>query len=524
MHPPRGLVVAVCATLLVSVLSVATVPLAAAAPGTGFGADAYEQQAGDVVALDLSVPSGSTVSLAVAGPAYDVEATVVDVDGDGFVVVRLNTFAAGWRSTERVAYEAVGADRVAHVVRASPRRAVPLATGPYALELRGPIADRARLDLEAATFEAAVPRVAPRDAHPADSADVAALSPPNGTVAEGDWAVVTFHASGLGGVARLDEAPVTNLVYATESAANAESTHIVRHTLAANGSLSALTLDYDAGDGGIPDGLAGVSRATLDVGYDRDGDGAVDVDLTSAVSHVTLPRAGQVLVSFADAPPAVAGETLVVQLPVTNPDGRGGDAVALTVDGRRTNGTLEYGLAGSGALGNGLDLRLTPVAPDGRVGAARAVSPAVHEVFVDDTRDTLSVVFDTAVLGRGTYAATLALTPSNPRVSTPQTLTTTFSVVERRVTLDRPAPSFVVDGSRVPVQVDTTLAPGSELTLHVSSESTPGVLQVYVLTVGPDRTASVDVTLTDRLAGAEVRVVLRDDGHVVAGPHVGRPV
>jgi hypothetical protein len=47
---------------------------------------------------------------------------------------------------------------------------------------------------------------------------------------------------------------------------------------------------------------------------------------------------------------------------------------------------------------------------------------------------------------------------------------------------------------------------------------------VYVLTVGPDRTASVDVTLTDRLVGAEVRVVLRDDGHVVAGPHVGRPV
>lgn len=523
MHPSRGLVAVVCATLLVSVFSpVATAPVSAAS-GTGFGADAYEQEAGDVVEFDLSVPDGSTVSLAVGGPAYSTLVTVVDVDGDGFVVVRLNTFTAGWQATERVAYDAVGADRVAHVVRESPRRTTPLATGPYALELRGPVADRARLDLEAAAFEAAVPYAVPHDAHPAGPGDAGALTAPNGTIADGDWAVVTFHASGLSGVARLDDPPVTNLVYATESAASAASTHVVRHTLTTDGPVSTLTLDYDAGDRGVPNDLAGVSPDTLEVGYDRDGDGVVDVDLTTAVSHVTLPRSGQVTVSFTGAPPASAGDTLVLRLPVTNPDRSGADTVAFTVDGVRTVGTVEYGLAGSGALGNGLDLRLAPVTPDGHTGESRPVSPAVHEVFTDGTRDTVSVVFDTTTLDHGTYAATLSLTPANPRVSTPRTLTTTFTVVDRQVTLVRPASSFVLSVPTVPVDVTTTLAPGTELTLHVSSESTSNVLQVYVLTVGPDRTASVDVTLTERLTGGEVRFTVRDDGQPVAGPHVGRP-
>lgn len=523
MHSSRSLVAVVCATLLVSVLSLAATPPVSAAPGTGFGADTYEQQAGDVVHLDLSVPIGSTVSLAVDGPGYSTGVTVVDVDGDGLVVVRLNTFTAGWQATERVAYDAVGTDRVAHVVRESPRRTAPLATGPYALELRGPVEDRARLDLESAAFESAVPYAVPRGAHPAGPEDLATLTAPNATVAAGDWAVVTFHASGVGGVARLDDPPVTNLIYATESAVNAESTHVVRHTLTTDGPVSTLTLDYDAGDGGVPSELAGVSRATLGVGYDRDGDGIVDVDLTDAVSHVTLPRAGQVAVSLAETPPASAGDTLVLRLPVINPSRDGADTVSLTVDEERTVGTVEYGLAGSGALGNGLDLRLAPVTPDGRVGDSRPVSPVVHEVIADGTRDTLSVVFDTATLDRGTYAATLSLTPANPRVSTPRSLTTTFTAVDRRVTLVRPASSFVVDTPTVPVDVTTTLAPGTELTLHVSSEATPSVLQVYVLTVGPDRTASVEVTLSERLTGREIHLTVRDDGQPVAGPHVGRP-
>ncbi len=522
MHPSRALVAAVCATVLVSVLALAAVPPASAAPGSGFGAERYEQQAGDVVALDLSVPSGSTVSLVVVGPGYSARATVVDVNDDGLVVVRVNTFTAGWQATERVAYDAVGADRVAHVVRESPRRTAPLATGPYALALQGPVEDRARLDLTAATFDAAVPSVAPHDAHPAGPNDVASL-PSNGTVAAGDWAVVTFHASGIGGVARLDDAPAANLVYATESTPEAESTHVVRHTLATNASPSTLTIDYDAGDGGVPSDLVGVSHRTLAVGYDRDGDGDVDVDLAPAVSHVTLPREGQVTVSFTEAPPATAGDVLVARLPVTNPDRSGADAVAVTVDDRRTVGTVEYGLVGSGALGNGLDLRLAPVEANGSVGDASPVSPAVHEVFADSSRDTLSVVFDTALLDRGTYAATLSLTPANPRVSTARTLTTTFTVVDRRVTLVRPASSFAVDGPTVPVELTTTLAPGSELTLHVSSESAPNVLQVYVLTVEADRTASVDVTLSERLVGSEVRLVVRENDRAVAGPHVGRP-
>ena len=525
MYRSRALVVAVCVAVLTALLAPAAAsPVGAAdTAATGFGAGVYEQQAGDVVQFDLSVPNGSTTTLTVNGPAYHARAVAVDVDGDGHVVVRLNTFLAGWRATERSAYEAAGVDRIAGVSRESPQRSAPLATGPYALRLSGPVDDTAELELTAASFDAAVPYAVPADARPAGPADLRALAPPNRTVANGDWAVVTFHASGLGGVARPDDPPAANLVYATESAPGAASTHVVRHDVAVNGSPSTVALDYGAGDGGTPGGLAQVSEAALAVGYDTDGDGRVDVDVTPAIRHVTVPRSGTLSIALADAPPATAGDVLVVELPVRNPEVERADDVAVSVDGRRTVGTVEYGLAGSGALGNGLDLRLAPVSGGGSVGPAETVSPAIHEVVLDERRDTLSVVFDTRALDRGAHAATLSLTPANPTVSTPRSLTTTFTVVDRQVSFARPAPSFAVDGDAVSVAVETTLAPGSELTLHVTSQSSRSVLQVYVLTVDANRTAAVDVTLDARLADDEVRFVVRDDGAVVAGPRVGGP-
>ncbi|WP_380675246.1 hypothetical protein [Salinigranum sp. GCM10025319] len=519
---------ALCVAVLTALLApVSAVPVGAADTGTdtdaaGFGAAVYEEQAGDVARFDLSVPNGSTTTLTVDGPAYRTRLDVVDADGDGRVVVRLNTFLAGWRTVERSAYEAAGRDRVAGVTRESPRRSAPLATGPYALGLSGPVDDTARFDLTAATFDAAVPYAVPEDAHPTGATDLRGLDTPNGTVAASDWAVVTFHASGLGGVARLDDAPVRNLVYATDSASGEETTHVVRHGLAVNGSPSTLALDYGAGDGNVPDGLARVSEATLDVGYDTDGDGAADVDVTPSIAHVTVPRSGTVSIALADAPAADAGDDLVIELPVTNPETTGADDVALSVDGQRTIGTVEYGLAGSGALGNGLDLRLAPIDGDS-VGPSTPVSPAVHEVFLDERRDTLSVVFDTRVLDRGPHAATLSLTPAHPTVSTPRRLAATVTVVDRRTSFVRPPSSFTVEDETVPVELTTTLAPGSELTLHTSSRSTPNVLQVYVLRVEASRTASVDVRLASRLAGDEVRLAVRENGTVVAGPQVGRP-
>jgi hypothetical protein len=529
MNAARGLVAVVCAALLVSLVAPAAVaPAAATSVATpvpddelGFEEPVSEQAAGDVVRLALAVPGGSTATLAVGGPGYEARADVVDADGDGRVVVRLNTFAAGWRATEAAAYEAAGADRVVRVVRESPRRAAPLAPGPYALSLSGPVSDSARLDLSGATFDAAAPFPAPRDAHPGDAAGVRRLSTPNRTVAAGDWAVVTFHASGLGGVARLDDPPASNLVYAVESAPGARSTHVVRRPLAANASPASLRLDYDAGDGGVPGGLDRLAPDRIAVGYDTDADGGIDVDLAGAVSNVSVD-AGNVSVTLADVPAAAAGDALVVRLPVTNPARSGTDGVALTVDGRRTVGEVEYGLAGSGALGNGLDLRLAPVGADGSAGTARPVSPAVHEVIHDPRRDALSVVVDTRRLDRGSYAATLALTPANPTVSRPRTLTAGFDVVDRRVTLVRPAPDAATEAGALPVAVTTTLAPGTDLRLHVAATADPAALAVRTLTVDRNGTASTTVELGPRLAGAPVRVVVREGGRVVAGPRVVR--
>jgi hypothetical protein len=519
MSTGRTLAVTVCVLVLAGVLVPA--PVAAAPTDLGFEAAVYEEQAGDVVSIDTTVPNGSTVSLAVAGPAYDSRIRVVDVDGDGHVVVRLNTFLAGWQAVERRAYAAAGPDRVARVSRLSPRRAVPLATGPYALRLTGAVDDTATLDLTTATFDVAAPYPAPADARPAGPAGVRALSTPNWTVATGDWAVVTFHASGLGGVARLDEPPAANLVYATVSSPGTAARHVVRHDLATNGSLATLTLDYDAGDGNVPHDLVGVSPATLAVGYDTDDDGRTEVDLGSSITRVSVRRSGVLSVAFADAPAAGSGDVLVVELPVTNPETTGTDRVALSVDGRRTVGTVEYGLAGSGALGNGLDLRVAPV-PGGDTARAAAVLPTVHDVVLDERRDTLSVVFDTRALGKGVHAATLSLMPTYPTVSTPRTLTTSFSVVDRRARFVSPPPSFVAEGAALPVELSTTLAPGTELRLHVTPQSPPAVLQVYVLTVDANRTTRVDVTLPVRPGGTDVRLVVRANGSVVAGPRVGR--
>ena len=531
MSPVRALTVAVCVVVLAGVLA----PVAAGVaptdpvqhsgsdpdPHLGFGAAVYEEQAGDVVSIDTTVPNGSTVSLAVAGPAYDSRIRVVDADADGHVVVRLNTFLAGWQAGERSAYEATGTDRVVRVSRVSPRRTVPLATGPYALRLTGSVDDTATLDLTAATFDVAAPYPAPADVRPTGPAGVRALSTPNWTVAAGDWAVVTFHASGLSGVARLDDPPAENLVYATASSPGVAARHVVRHDLATNGSPATLTLDYDAGDGNVPDGLVGVSPATLDVGYDTDGDGRTDVDLGSSITRTTVRRSGVLSIAFADAPATSPGDDLVVELPVTNPETTGTDRVALSVDGRRTVGTVEYGLAGSGALGNGLDLRVAPVS-GGDTGRATTVLPAVHDVVLDERRDTLSVVFDTRALGEGAHATTLSLTPANPTVRTPRTLTTSVSVVERRARFVSPRPSFVADGTGLSVELSTTLAPGTELRLHVTPQSPPAVLQVYVLTVDANRTARVDVTPPVRAGGTDVRLVARANGSVVAGPRVGR--
>jgi hypothetical protein len=150
------------------------------------------------------------------------------------------------------------------------------------------------------------------------------------------------------------------------------------------------------------------------------------------------------------------------------------------------------------------------------------VLPAVHDVVLDERRDTLSVVFDTRALGDGVHAATLSLTPANPTVETPRTLTTSVSVVERRARFVSPPPSFAADGAGLPVELSTTLAPGTELRLHVIPQSPPAVLQVYLLTVDPNRSAHVEVVPLIRSGGTDVRLVARANGSVVAGPRVGR--
>lgn len=156
-------------------------------------------QPADVVSIPVTLPNGtSRATVAIMGDrgAYRVEATVIDRDGDGEVVLDWNTFYAG---RGRIALRTAGADAVANASRARDLDGF-LRRGEYRLAVR---ANDRTLDRGAAVVDLEPLQTTRMDVYeaPDRGSPAASLAAGSSTdrVEADEWLFVVVHGQGLFG-------------------------------------------------------------------------------------------------------------------------------------------------------------------------------------------------------------------------------------------------------------------------------------------------------------------------------------
>ncbi|MFB6121951.1 MAG: hypothetical protein ABEJ78_00635 [Haloferacaceae archaeon] len=518
-------------------LSVAVAPVAAASsdagagtPSVGFADAVISDQRGDVAAISLRLRGASeaTLSIRAANGAYQSRVGVRDGDGDGNVTIQFNTFRAGWRSDERAVFSTAGeGDWITSAERTSSRRSAPIDVGRYNL-----IASTQRsstsavLELTPGSMDAATATVVADEHLP--SGAVGNVTPANtfetDVVAEGDYAVVAFNASGVEGQLAGD-VPGRNLLYPRDSSPGADTTHTVQVSPDRSVSFRTVSVNYAGVDGGTPTGLSSFGTDDVThVGIDRDGDGVAETDLTSSLARIRSNTAGQISLTLSGTVEVAAGETLLVQYAATNPAKTGADSVAVSLgDAYRAQGTAVYGPAGQGTLGYGLDLRLTATDGDD------VVAPLPVDYGFASDSDTLYALVDTTALYDGDsreFELTLSRSAVNPVVESDDgtgTLDATFTVTDRRATLVSPSGSepLVVSPGNVTFEATTTLAPESTVVVRISSGGDTGFLLRTVSTVDADRSIEATMTVPNYSDEQSFELTVEDDDRTIGGPYDG---
>jgi len=444
----RGMLVVAIAGA--AVLAGVTPALAAAGDGE-IRQSVFREELDDVVKVPIQLPDGSEASLTVTGETYDREITVVDADGDGQVLIRLDTHAE--RTGRETGYTAAPPDRVL----ARDGRTNGITTGNHMLELAidGVHQDTSLLRIVEGEARNARLIAAPRDLDATDEAPFRSF-PTVESVATSDLGVVAFDADGLTGPMRVENPPGGNLVYAAPSAPGDPTRHTAQIE-AGNRSLTfdAVEIRYATPDGVIPGQLTGmdVRRASID----SDGDGRADRELTGGIADATVREAGTATVTFTDRHTLDANETLYLEYDgLTNPDTDGTYPVAITVGEYTRWGTVAYGPAGDGVFGNGVDVTVDDE-------AGEIVDPMPFEYVLDGESDTLYVTLPTdrpATMDVG-------LRKPNPNDGTTDALSTTVKVVPRSVSFD----DHDLEDGELTVFGSTTLAPGSDIELYIHAEN-----------------------------------------------------
>lgn len=485
-------------------------------------ADAYRATRGSLVPLTVTLDEGDQVALTVSGPADSYESTAVftDTDGDGTVSVAFDSFHAG-RGDERRAYRVSGDDRLGTVTRATARLDTPLPAGRYQIvATTGVEWDGARLRLDPFSLGTANVSTLPRDAFDGDGdgdADLSALaeqSTPTTELARGDWLVLQFEAPGASGLLT-DPQPAANLVAADPSTPGMRSTHTVRVPISEPGALSKLTVDYDGTLADRPRQLTSGSAVTF-VGVDHDADGFVDEALDDHLVSVVSHSNGEYRLLFDGEHDLLAGDVLVVAYDLVNPKIDHVDALSVRVNGGApTSGTIAYGLAGSGSLGNGLSLDIVATGDD---TAGVPVSLAGAHTYADPDTGVLSVVVPTTGLVADApvdYRATLSVTDDSPYAADVRgdPPSVTFTAVPRTAAIDgaETGDGPFVEQARETVTGTTSLAPGSRIAVSASRFDDPGsFIQVRLATVADDGTWSVTFDFREAAVGSTVKLAVYD--------------
>jgi len=508
-----GLVL-VCSLLLASV-SVGSAVRAQEAGGIQFADAVTTEQRGDVAEVPIRIGDRRYVALSVRSPngTYDTRVRVVDADGDGRVIVRIDTFRAGWTADESTAYAAGPGDRLTDVDRRTGRLDGPLPERRYNLvAASGSESTSASLVLEPGTVGDATTATIPADRLAGDAATVSSAARfETDRIAAGDHAVVAFNVSGIGGILA-SSPPGANLVYPTDSTPGATTTHTVGVSVDRRTTAETISVRY--ADEGAPQRLSRVDADRIGaLGVDTDGDGIVDTDLRSAVAGVETDRSGTAITIHLTREVTVdANDTLRVEYRTTNPVEAGTHAVHASLgDEAVADGHVVYGLAGRGTLGYGLDLRFVAE------GDETVVAP-LAAVDYHYTDDRLYVLVNTSTLSVGQrYSVGLIRWGSSPVGDETLAAGAGMRITERQVTLVDPTPDepFVVAGGETTIRAETTLAPTTEVVVEVVGDSPNSFLFRQATRVGTDRAITARFDLPTAVDRQSVTVRVVDNGTVL---------
>ena len=535
MHTRIALVVTI---LLIGVIAPFAAPTAAQSESAVGFADAETRTTqGDVATIELQLRNTDDALFQVrsADQQYRATVRVADGNGDGTVRVRFNTFR-GPGTDDTAAFTTADADDNAElIVESSDQSGTVLDTGRYnliastattsvaavlRLEAPGDTGSNTTVVAPDTPLAATAPPAnesteqGDRTAE-ADSSSVDARTP---TAAAGDHVRTRFAVAGLGGAVE-PSPPARNLVFPTDSAPNAQTTHTMQTSPNQTIAMRSLTIDYGADENAPPAKIYRLTRSDVDtLGIDETGDGYVDRSAKIALQNIQTSTDGRVTLTF-DRPVTVSkNDTLLGVYEVQNPDTRGSHAVSTTLTGEATtyreSGTVLYGPAGQGTLGYGVDLQLTAGTDDSSPTAP--LSPVA--VTYDADAGELVADTDTSALATGEYAIRLHTEESAPADLPEVDLTERFAVVEPDAEV---TDHSVNETSQLSVTASTNLAPENTVIIRVDAqEAGGGISQVQncVATVQPDGSISCEFDLSESGSGLDIDVSIRQNNTVIAGP------
>ncbi|PSP82226.1 hypothetical protein BRC83_10140 [Halobacteriales archaeon QS_1_68_17] len=501
-------------------------PTAAATDHAEIVPSVIRENQDDVVEIPMVVPEGSEGTLTLARGSYEQSVGFRDVNGDGRVTVTVNTFVANQVLSSGSGYRAADPDAVTEVRAQSTE---PMATGNYEirLSLSGTEQDVALVRLMPSRFNDVRTRAAPNGITVDSVKEVEFSASVPGRVARDDTVILEFHAEGIAGVGGFDDPPGRELIYANTSMPSASATHTIQlpgpeadgdGDERGNASFSSVRIDYDNGDGGVPNKLTNVKLRGL--GVDADGDGRIDRPVR--VERRSVTRSGRLALELTDEQSLAESETLLIRYSgVKNPGTTGTDAVSVSAGDHRVEGTVTYGRAGLGQFGNALSVDVTCA------DSQDPTAPMPFEHVVSPGDDRLYLVFSTSVCAEeAAEDARLDVTLRKDRlrngVPTGQTkrLSTSVRLVESNATLELSEGRTTLEARTQTLEGQTTLAPGSRMTIRVRSADEPSPQLVeYSGVVNENGAFRTRVDFSAFRSGSTVEVVPVANGRQIGDVH-----